>query len=244
MVTATNLRPERLAWLEAAHRSVHANDCAWTHWVVLDRADAQHLPGHLRRCPRVNIVDAGSTGAVGTGAARNIALYASPDMWVSQFDDDDILPPHSLDVRLAAATPADGWVGGLLQDLVDGVLREPWVQPAGPGRYQPGDMLAHWTDPATPFPYFGGTLLLRRTLAAALGGWGTMASDQDIFLHLTLTNLTPGCMVDAVVCHYRKHGGQRTLADQYRADRVARLAWMRDRAAAVYQLLHGTALWQ
>lgn len=234
VVTATDLRPGRLDFLVEMHASLHANRCSFMHVISVDGDGV--VPAELLACDRVVVL---SSDVRGAGAVRNEVLVRCASAWVTSVDDDDVLPAGSLDVRLAAASPEDQWAGGHLADLVDGDVAPRWEQPAGPGRYRRGDMLACWPDPESMFPYCGGALLMRTDVALAVGGWGTMRSDQDIFLHLTVTAATPGVVVGDVVLLYRKHGeGQRTQsADYLRRLRVRRAMLLR-RARLFVDMFH------
>ncbi len=228
VITATNLNPKRARWLVEAHESLHANHTPFIHVLSVNNSDIATIKTvvgeKMYACPHLKIVDASAEYDADTAAeARNVALYQVDTEWVCYIDDDDILPPGSIDARVAASEQYKTdihWVGGYLADLVtseDGSshLTSRWEQPAAAGFYQPGDMLRVWGNPEGMFPYGGGSLLMRTSTLQMLGGWGGIPHDEDILMHLALTNGFPGVILEGVFLHYRKHAIQWTGTPGY-----------------------------
>lgn len=237
VLTATNLKPERLAWLTELHQSLHNNNCQWEHWIAVNDADVYRVPEIVRRCERTRLLDVTALGWIGPGGARTAALLETTADWVTAVDDDDILTEHSLDARLALADANLDWIGGRMADIIDGHVQVPWDQPARAGRYAPGQMLEVYPENGETFPYFGATILMRRTLAVALGGWASCLFDEDIFLHLAVTVAGRGLITDDVVTCYRRHARQVTVSEAYLHQMQERRNKCRQRATALFALL-------
>lgn len=176
VITATQARPSRMGWFHELWQSMGHNTCNWE-WVVAvdeddtsshDSGNAKFIPKDILHDPRVTVVNLGQR--FGTAVARNVALGLAQGETVTSVDDDDVLPPGSLDVRLRklSSTSEYGWVAGMLGNLwlncshcgdvgcwsvVDGAsnpgtgcvnatwVREQWKAPAQPGFYRAGQIV-------------------------------------------------------------------------------------------------------
>lgn len=86
MVIATQLRPERLAFLVAMHASLCRQSVPWEAIVALDGADPARLPTTLAADPRVRTLVL--PRPVGAACARNFSLDEVRTEYVNWADDD------------------------------------------------------------------------------------------------------------------------------------------------------------
>jgi hypothetical protein len=213
VLTATDLRVERGAYLLELYSDLCAAQATWQWVLCIDGDHGRYLPEVLKRDPRVTSMRAGRQ--VGAAAARNLALGLADGYWVTSADDDDRLPRGSLDVRLAAAAKHRvGWVGGLLADLHDDELVT-WDCPAPRGRLAAGDLWRAWRAAEAAFPLGPTTLLVRTELMRRVGGWQGLPQGEDFGMVMAVSGATGGWMLDEVVYHYRKHAGQMMTAPEF-----------------------------
>ena len=212
MVIATQLRPERLAFLVSMHASLCRQSVPWEAVVALDGADPARLPAALAADPRVRVL--ALPRPVGAACARNLALNEVRSEYVNWADDDDEFTDHAMALRLHALEEAGvGWCAGYSQDLHDDGAITLWRCPTPPGRHEAGDVWAYWKDPADTIPLGPTTLLARADLvrAAPMGG---LVQGED-YCTLAITCLAPGILLPVPVYRYRKHAGQMTAQDSY-----------------------------
>lgn len=229
VITPTRLTDDRLGYLTALHASLHAQTGQPWKWVLaVDGADPGRVPAPITADPRVEIL--ALSRRTGAATARNLALALAEGEWITHVDDDDLLPPGSIETRLRhAMTHRLDWVAGRAVDLLpDGHLHP---RPAlRPGTYQPGEVWAAWTDPdAGPPPVGHTTMLTRRDAALAAGGQGGLSQGEDYLYVLAVTGRYPGAILPAVTNHIRSHPGQMTRQSDYAAGgielAVRRYSW-------------------
>ncbi|MFF9016587.1 glycosyltransferase family 2 protein [Streptomyces sp. NPDC014870] len=244
VVIATQLRPERLPYLEEMHASLARQTVPWEAVLVLDGADPQQLPSSVAADPRVRPL--ALPRPVGAACARNLGLTQVRTEFVNWADDDDLFPDWSLGLRLEAFTDRLGWVAGYSEDwLPDGSTRL-WKCPTPPGYHAAGDVITYWPRPEDTIPIGPTTILARTRLVRAAGGMGGLAQGEDYMAAVGTSNLAPGVLLPVPVYRYRKWGGQMTAQVGYdRMEAAARShAWqyghsLRSVLHSRADLLHG-----
>lgn len=122
MVIATQLRPDRLAFLVSMHASLCRQSVPWEAVVAIDGADPARLPGVLAADPRVHVL--ALPRPVGAACARNLALNEVRTEYVNWADDDDEFTDNAMALRLHVLEEAGvGWSAGYSQDLHADVFR-------------------------------------------------------------------------------------------------------------------------
>lgn len=212
MVIATQLRPDRLAFLVSMHASLCRQSVPWEAVVALDGADPARLPAALLADPRVRVLSL--PRAVGAACARNLALNEVRTEFVNWADDDDEFTESAMALRLRVLEETGvGWCAGYSQDLHDDGSTVLWRCPTPPGRHEAGDVWAYWKDPADTIP-LGPTTLLARTDLVRAAPMGGLVQGED-YCTLAITCLAPGILLPVPVYRYRKHAGQMTAQDSY-----------------------------
>ncbi|MFH9957436.1 glycosyltransferase family 2 protein [Streptomyces roseolus] len=208
VVIATQLRLERLPYLEEMHASLARQTVPWEAVLVLDGADPQLLPGSVAADPRIRPLVL--PRPVGAACARNLGLTQVRTEFVNWADDDDLFPDWSLGLRLEAFTDRLGWVAGYSEDwLPDGTTRL-WKCPTPPGYHAAGDVITYWPRPEDTIPIGPTTILARTRLVRAAGGMGGLVQGEDYMAAVGTSNLAPGVLLPVPVYRYRKWGGQMT----------------------------------
>jgi hypothetical protein len=233
VITPTELRSDRLEFLEELHRSLVVQQVRFE-WVIAPNgptAEPERIPASITRDPRVIVCARPRAGAA---PARNTALNHVSARYVTFADDDDRLGPSSLEVRYRRAVETGlGWVAGLSADwLPDGTLR-PWACPTPVGKHGPGDVWTYWASPMDSKPPLGHTMILARTELARTCGHGGMHKGEDYSYVAGVTGLSSGELLPDIVYHYRSHPGQWTEQSDYRdqAEYDARIfAWHQGQA--------------
>ncbi|WP_406439106.1 glycosyltransferase [Streptomyces sp. NBC_01613] len=212
MVIATQLRPDRLAFLVSMHASLCRQSVPWEAVVALDGADPARLPAALAADPCVRVL--ALPRPVGAACARNLALNEVRTEYVNWADDDDEFTDNAMALRLHALEEAGvGWCAGYSQDLHDDGATTLWRCPTPPGRHEAGDVWAYWKDPADTIP-LGPTTLLAHTDLVRAAPMGGLVQGED-YCTLAITCLAPGILLPVPVYRYRKHAGQMTAQDSY-----------------------------
>jgi glycosyltransferase involved in cell wall biosynthesis len=226
LIVPTRLTRDRLGYLTELHVSLDAQaGVRWELILSLDGASPADVPRELARDPRVRVH--ALPFHVRAATARNLAMPRATGRWLVDIDDDDLLPPRSLALRLERAeTTGLVWIAGQLADLADnGTLSVP--QPLPAGRYEPGDVWQAWSSTDTR-PPLGHTQLLVRTDIALRAGHGGLIQGEDYIYVLRITGEHPGEVLPDVVYYYRAHGGQMTRGadfDQFEGE-VRRYSWL------------------
>lgn len=233
VVVATQLRPERLGYLEAMHASLMAQTVSWEAVLAVDGADPALVPKAIAEDPRVRILSL--PRPVGAASARNLALNLVRTELVAYADDDDLLPADSLEVRYRRITDTGlGWVAGRMADLLPDGTTKIWECPTPVGVHQRGEVSRYWASPSAQIP-LGQTMLLARTeLVRAAGGHGGLPQGEDFVMVNGVTCLAPGELLPDIVYLYRKHAHQMTAAvefDQLEAS-AREFAWRHGRLLA------------
>jgi glycosyltransferase involved in cell wall biosynthesis len=203
VITPTRLSPDRLDMLVELHQSLHLNHCEIEHVIVVDGNNPDTIPLEVRKQATV----LGSSRSIGQAACRNLGLAVARGAWVTSADDDDLLPPHSIDQRLQAIAdhPNALWAAGYLKENSDD---EPQIMPAGP--CAPGDVWRAWPTPKHNIPLGPTSLLVETNLLKRVGGWMGLSQGEDLGMMMAVTCTAPGILIDSYVYYYRMHGNQMT----------------------------------
>jgi hypothetical protein len=126
---------------------------------------------------------------------------------VTSADDDDLLPPHSIDQRLQAIAdqPNALWAAGYLSENSS---EQPQIMQAGP--CAPGDVWRAWPTPNHNIPLGPTSLLVETNLLKRVGGWMGLSQGEDLGMMMAVTCTAPGILIDSCVYQYRMHGNQMT----------------------------------
>lgn len=232
VLTPTNLKSERTSWLVDLHHSLSeaAHGVSYEHVIIVDGADVRKLPQELKDSPDANIVIMKERH--GAAIARNFGLHASQGEYITSADDDDLLHPQSLSIRskLLDSESSYAWVGGLIEDIAaNGDHIGLWDCSAKRGHNAPGDILRAWNGHSEVFPIGPTTMLLRRNILQAVGGWGGLPQGEDLTMVMAVTSLFHGYMLDEPVYQYRKHPQQMMQQHGFNIleDSVRRIAFQR-----------------
>jgi glycosyltransferase involved in cell wall biosynthesis len=212
VVTATRASGSGTLWASAAWDSLRtqALPAGWDfEWLIqadgtANAALAYAAHAHATDDPRVH--PSGSVNPAGAAVTRNAALVRAQGEWVCILDDDDVLPAHSLSLRIAALStdPAIAWVAGLvLQTNPDGSQEVLARRPSITGLITPATALAQLPGNSC-FPAYPMTLLARTDALWAVGAWGGMPVGEDNLLLSGLTSCFTGWFCDAPVYGYRR----------------------------------------
>jgi glycosyltransferase involved in cell wall biosynthesis len=221
VITPTRLAPDRLDMLVELNQSLRLNHCDVEHVIVVDGSNQDAIPHQIRE--QATII--GSSRSIGQAACRNLGLVVARGAWVTSADDDDLLPPHSIDQRLQAIAdqPNALWAAGYLSENSS---EQPQIMPAGP--CAPGDVWRAWPSPNHSIPLGPTSLLVETNLLKRVGGWMGLSQGEDLGMMMAVTCTAPGILIDSCVYHYRMHGNQMTKS-----------AWFDD-----LELLSRTCAWQ
>jgi glycosyltransferase involved in cell wall biosynthesis len=203
VITPTRLAPDRLGMLVELNRSLRHNHCNIEHIIVIDGNNQDTIPQEIRQQATV----IGSSRPIGQAACRNLGLVVARGAWVTSADDDDLLPPHSIDQRLQAIQdqPNTLWAAGYLKENCN---EEPQIMSAGP--CAPGDVWRAWPTPNHSIPLGPTSLLVEVNLLKRVGGWMGLSQGEDLGMMMAVTCTEPGILIDSCVYHYRMHGNQMT----------------------------------
>ncbi|MFB7255056.1 glycosyltransferase family 2 protein [Streptomyces nojiriensis] len=186
VVIATQLRPERLPYLQEMHASLTRQSVPWEAVLVLDGADPALIPAPITADPRVRTL--ALPRPVGAACARNLGLNEVRTEFVNWADDDDVFPDWSLGLRLRLRldtfTDELGWVAGYSEDLLPDGSRRLWECPAPPGYHAAGDVVTYWPRPQDTIPIGPTTILVR-----AAGGMDGLVQGED---YMAAVAVAPG----------------------------------------------------
>ncbi|MFF4361531.1 glycosyltransferase [Streptomyces sp. NPDC001604] len=213
MAIATQLRPDRLAFLVSMHASLTRQSVPWEAVIALDGADPGRLPAALADDARVRVLPL--PRPVGAACARNLALNEVRTTYVNWADDDDLFTDQAMAVRLhTLETTGVGWCAGWSEDLHPDGTTSLWRCPTPPGRHAAGDVWTYWKKPEDTLP-IGPTTILARTDLVRAAPMGGLVQGEDYMAAVGVTTLAPGILLPVPVYHYRKHPGQMTRQDTY-----------------------------
>lgn len=229
--------------LDAAFSSLTAQilppDVEWEWLLQLDCAvGGPELPDAVCGDRRVRV---GRNRRAGPGVARTTALARAAGETVANLDADDRFAPHALADAHAVFAGDDtiGWTTSPVIDLLaDGSTRR-WDHDPPAGRLRSGSVTAGWTDTYT-LAVHPSTLVARRTLLIALGGWMALPVSEDLGLLVALDTVADGWFHARPGLIRRTHPGQMTRDPIHDNDKSAFRAFIAQRAAALDDLRRAT----
>lgn len=214
VITATELNPDRLDWLEELSSQLAGYD-EIEHILVLDGADGSNLrPGHVQG--RVSLLPLAEK--VGLAEARNAGLSLATGEYVICVDDDDLISAEGLlKVRdWLDASPTFGWAAGKVVIIDEqGNQDTIWDQPANVGLYRQGRLMNTWISVDDNYPLLHSTILARTELVRSIGGWGAKAPGDDLHFMLGVTGKSNGSVQEHVVAQCRIHDGNAMYSQGY-----------------------------
>ncbi|MDJ0465865.1 glycosyltransferase family A protein [Streptomyces sp. H27-C3] len=238
LVTATRMQPERRRYLTELYASLSRQTLTTWQWILVIDCSSEPVPTAIIADPRVTTLRLFEP--VGAGLARNLGLALAEADLVTAVDDDDMLPPDSLEVRVRALRALGvEWVAGRSADLFEDRVVT-WECPTPTGHHAAGEVMRFWPDPAASIPLSHVTVLTTRQLAIAAGGYGPLPSGEDFIYVHRITTEAAGYMLPNVVYHYRQHLQQGTETPGHHQIRnlVRQLTWEQGHALASRRATH------
>ncbi len=207
------------------------------HWVIQEDGRTDEVRPYVPDDRRVVFRQGRHGRQGGPGVARTLALAHADGPYVKVLDADDRLPPGALARDLAAleADPTLGWATSRVLDLLPDGSTAGFPGDPAHGPIERGEVLAFWKANDFRAQVHPATLLVRRDLLLALGGWMALPASEDTGLLLALDAVSRGWFSEEVGLLYRKWEGQVTgqAAHVDPAEREARMAVVEARARAL-----------
>ena len=204
------------------------------HWVIQEDGRTDDVRPYVPDDVRVTFRQ-GRPG--GPGVARTVALAHADGAYVKVLDADDQLLPGTLarDLAVLEADPSIGWATSRVLDLLPDGSTAGFPGDPADGPIERGAVLDYWKDNGFRAQVHPATLLARRDLLVALGGWMALPASEDTGLLLALNAVSRGWFSQEVGLLYRKWEGQATgqAAHVDPAEREARMAVVEARARAL-----------
>ena len=182
----------------------------------------------------------GTHRLLGPAGVRNLALLRASGTWITSVDDDDRLPPGSLDIRLQALLQHQvPWVAGTLTHRYADGRENVWACPTPLGLRKPGDVFRAWPEASGTVPLGPTTLLVAADLLSAVGGWQGLPQGEDLGMVMGLTGIAPGFMLPDSVYYYNQHEGQSVRQEGFEVleATVRQIAWRRGAVLAKNPML-------
>ncbi len=206
-------------------------------WVVQEDGRTGAVRPHVPDDPRVVFRQGREGRQAGPGVARTMALADADGPYVKVLDADDRLAPGALARDLAAleADPGLGWATSRVLDLLPDGTTAGFPGDPEHGPVERGAVLDFWKANGFRAQVHPATLLVRRDLLLALGGWMALPASEDTGLLLALDSVSRGWFSSEVGLLYRKWEGQVTghASHVEPAEREARMAVVEARARAL-----------
>ncbi|MFD4178539.1 glycosyltransferase family 2 protein [Streptomyces anulatus] len=206
-------------------------------WVIQEDGETEEVAPYVPDDPRVSF----GQGRAGRAAmARTMGLSRAEGEFVKVLDADDMLTPGGLARDLAAllANPGVGWATSRVLDLLTDGTTVGFDQDPPEGVIERGAVLEHWQAHGYRAQVHPATLIIRRDLLLALGGWMALPASEDTGLLLALDAVSDGWFTAETGLLYRKWPGQVTgqAAHVDEGERAARMAVVEARAMALASL--------
>ena len=161
-----------------------------------------------------------TTGCVvGTAAARNLGLAHATGEYITTAEVGDTLPASGMWDRATALHHNDqiGWVGGYLAtNPASGTGQVIWKSKTRTGLNFPRDVFNAWDREDEEFPVAPETLMVRRDVLLAEGGWGGLPHAEDLCMALRVTSRHAGELLGKVVYKYGETPNHRLQISQRR----------------------------
>ena len=173
----------------------------------------------------------------GVAITRNLALSRAGGSLVKNLDQDDMLTPGALarDIEVFEADPDVQWTTSRVLDLLpDGSLVGFDDDPPA-GRLEPGIVLDYWRSHDFRLPVHPTTMVFRKPLLVALGGWMAVPGSDDTGALIAASVISIGYFRAEVGLHYRKWPGQVSASAEHTEsiEWQARMHLISDRADAL-----------
>lgn len=206
-------------------------------WVIQEDGETDEVAPYVPDDPRVSF----GQGRAGRAAmARTMGLSRAEGEYVKVLDADDMLTPGALARDLAAllANPGLGWATSRVLDLLPDGTTLGFDQDPPEGVIARGAVLAHWQAHDYRAQVHPATLIVRKDLLLALGGWMALPASEDTGLLLALNAVSDGWFTAETGLLYRKWPGQVTsqAAHVNEGEREARMAVVEARAVTLASL--------
>ncbi|MFJ4985100.1 glycosyltransferase family 2 protein [Streptomyces sp. NPDC088732] len=203
-------------------------------WVIQEDGETQAVAPFVPDDPRVSF----GQGRAGRAAmARTLGLSRARGEFVKVLDADDRLTPGCLARDLAAliAHPDVHWATSRVLDLLPDGSTVGFDQDPAEGVIERGAVLDHWKANDYRAQVHPATLIVRRDMLFALGGWMALPASEDTGLLLALNAVSRGWFSAETGLLYRKWPGQSTgqTAHVHPGEREARMAVVQERARAL-----------
>ncbi|MEU8832364.1 glycosyltransferase family 2 protein [Streptomyces sp900116325] len=203
-------------------------------WVIQEDGETDEVRPHVPDDPRVSF----GQGRAGRAAmARTMGLSRAEGEFVKVLDADDMLTPGALarDLSALLANPGTGWATSRVLDLLPDGTTVGFDQDPPGGVIERGAVLEHWRAHDYRAQVHPATLIMRRDLLLALGGWMALPASEDTGLLLALNVVSEGWFTPDTGLLYRKWPGQVTsqAAHADAGEKEARMAVVEARAMAL-----------
>lgn len=206
-------------------------------WVIQEDGETADVAPHVPDDPRVSFAQ----GRAGRAAmARTMGLARAEGEFVKVLDADDMLTPGSLARDLSALVdhPGVSWATSRVLDLMPDGSTVGFDQDPPEGVLRRGSVLEYWKAHGYRAQVHPATLIVRRDLLLALGGWMALPASEDTGLLLALNAVSEGWFTPETGLLYRKWPGQVTsqAAHLRESERKARMAVVEARATILASL--------
>jgi glycosyltransferase involved in cell wall biosynthesis len=207
----TVIIPTRSRWsfLSRTLRSALGQEGVDLEVIVVDDGSRDETPMRLAEIadPRLSVIRRDRSG--GVAAARNTALSTARGAWLAPLDDDDLWAPGKLRAQLEAAAREGGSFAYCRSVLIDqhGAAMGPDDPPPDPTDL-PRALLVRNCIPGGASNLIASTDLVRE-----LGGFDEGARFDDWDLYIRLAAAGRGARCEETLVAYRRHPGNRILAD-------------------------------
>ena len=155
--------------------------------------------------------------SLGVAVTRNLALSRARGDLVQMIDHDDLLLPGALGLLIPHFDDRSiHWAIGQADDLMPDGLRKSYTAALPFGRLDPGTVNDWASRHGGNWPIHCAALMTRTVTLRALGGWGAVPSDDDIYGAVALFELTSGYQENALTWLYRSHDKQTHKTEHWR----------------------------